>query len=84
MTDSPHVPADDTGDRNYYATAGVECTQALRACLGREGYIAWLRGTKIKYLWRLMAKPNVNPLEDVIKDNWYGRELERVLRDPEA
>ena len=69
-------------DRPYYG--GNECALAIRAALGREGYIAWLRGTKIKYLWRLGAKPDVDPTEDAIKDNWYGRELERVLADPSA
>lgn len=76
----------DTGDRSYYRTSdnGVECTHALRAALGRDGYIAWLRGTMMKYLWRVGVKPGVDPTEDVVKTNWYGRELERVLRDPNA
>lgn len=85
MTDSPRdqVPA-DTGSRDYYATAGVQCTEALRACLGREGYICWLRGTIIKYMWRAGSKPGIDPAEEAVKVGWYSRELERVLRDPKA
>jgi len=73
----------DNGSREYYATDGnIECYQALRACLGREGYLAWLRGTIIKYNWRLTKKGCA--LEDAIKIGWYSRELERVLADHTA
>ena len=75
-------PEHDDGSRTYYEADGIECWQALRACLGREGYIAWLRGTIIKYNWRLTKKGQA--AEDAIKANWYGRELERILADPTA
>lgn len=85
MGEGPPAPSQpDTGDRPYYATQGVQCTEALRACLGREGYICWLRGTIIKYMWRTGAKPDVDPAEEAVKVGWYSRELERVLRDPAA
>lgn len=73
----------DNGSREYYATdGGIECYQALFACLGREGYVAWLRGTIIKYNWRLTKKGCA--AEDAIKIGWYARELERVLADKAA
>lgn len=84
MPTPPSEAPADTGDRDYYATDGISCSDALRACLGREGYIAFLRGTCIKYNWRLNAKPGVDPAEDAVKVQWYARELERVLRDPAA
>jgi hypothetical protein len=74
----------DNGYRDYYATDGVQCSEALRAALGREGYISWLRGTILKYLWRLGAKPGIDPVEDVTKVDWYVQELKRVLADPTA
>jgi len=83
MASEPLTLDADNGSRDYYATDnGIECYQALRACLGREGYIAWLRGTIIKYNWR-MTKKGQGP-EDAIKINWYARELERVMADPKA
>ena len=83
MPQEPLSTESDTGSRQYYATdGGIECYQALRACLGREGYLAWLRGTIIKYAWRLTKKGCAS--EDAVKMGWYTRELERVLSDPGA
>ncbi len=73
----------DTGDRDYYSTDGITCTEALLACLGREGYICWLRGTIIKYSWRLSKKPSAKPEEDAVKMRWYSNELARILAEPE-
>lgn len=80
------APQKDTGDRDYYRNSdnGVECTHALRACLGRDGYICWLRGQVIKYNWRLGVKETEAPETDSIKAAWYQNELSRVLADPEA
>jgi hypothetical protein len=77
---------EDTGDRDHYRNTdnGIECVHALRACLGRDGYIAWLRGQVIKYNWRLGQKPGVDPAEDSIKATWYQTELTRVLSDENA
>lgn len=72
----------DNGDRSYYVAEGMECWQALRACLGREGYVSWLRGTIIKYNWRLTTKGQA--VEDAVKIRWYSNELARVLADPKA
>ncbi len=76
----------DTGDREYYRNSdnGVECTHALRACLGRDGYVAWLRGQIIKYQWRMGSKEGELPETAAIKAGWYNDELIRVLSDPSA
>ena len=76
----------DTGDRDYYRNSdnGVECTHALRACLGRDGYIAWLRGQIIKYQWRMGAKEGEKPETAAVKSGWYNNELIRVLADSDA
>ena len=75
-------PADLGDDRSYYG--GRECADAIRAMLGRDGYIAWLRGTLLPYIWRLGDKPGVDPSEDAAKIGWYQEELARVLADTEA
>ena len=76
----------DNGYRDYYRNSdtGIECTHAIRAALGRDGYIAWLRGTQMKYLWRADAKDQDHPAEYAVKVGWYAGELARVLSDPEA
>jgi Protein of unknwon function (DUF3310) len=40
----------------HYNQGDVECIDAIRSALGREGYIAWLRGTIIKYQWRAIVR----------------------------
>lgn len=83
---APYGNAQDDGNRDYYRNSdtGIECTHAIRAALGRDGYIAWLRGTQMKYLWRGDAKDQTHPAEYAVKVGWYAAELARVLADTEA
>lgn len=46
MTDSVNQPS------HYQSEDGIECVDAIRAALGREGFIAHCRGTALKYVWR--------------------------------
>lgn len=57
----------------HYTQGGIECIDAIKAALGPEGFIAFLRGQVIKYQWRLPHKQN--PSEDARKAEWYGRRL---------
>ena len=52
---------------HYQSDNGVECIDAIRAALGREGFIAYCRGNAIKYLWR----DKVDNVEDRNKAIWY-------------
>ena len=52
---------------HYQSDNGIECIDAIRAALGREGFIAYCRGNAIKYLWR----DKVNNVEDRNKAAWY-------------
>ena len=52
---------------HYQSDNGIECIDAIRAALGREGFIAYCRGNAIKYLWR----DKVNNVEDRNKAVWY-------------
>ena len=52
---------------HYQSDNGIECIDAIRAALGRDGFIAYCRGTAIKYLWR----DKVNNVEDRNKAAWY-------------
>ena len=52
---------------HYQSDNGVECIDAIRAALGRDGFIAYCRGNAIKYLWR----DKVDNVEDRNKATWY-------------
>ena len=52
---------------HYQSDNGIECIDAIRAALGRDGFIAYCRGNAIKYLWRDKA----NNVEDRNKAVWY-------------
>ena len=58
---------------HYQSDDGIECIDAIRAALGREGFIAHCRGTAIKYAWR-SGKKSAHA-EDLRKAAWY---LERA------
>lgn len=54
---------------HYQSDNGIECIDAIRAALGKEGFIAHCRGTAIKYLYRA---PNKDAqLQDLKKAAWY-------------
>jgi len=58
---------------------GIECIDAIRAALGKDGFIAFLRGQVIKYEWRLGKK--ADDVEDAQKAAWYANKLAEVLSE---
>jgi len=58
-----------------YCAVGIECIDALRAALGRDGFISFCRGNVLKYCWRYDKKGGV---EDLRKAHWY---LERMIAE---
>jgi hypothetical protein len=65
----------------HYTQGGIECIDAIRAALGHDGFVAFLRGQVIKYQWRLGLKGAA--AEDAGKARWYAARLEAELRaDP--
>ncbi|MGL4893350.1 MAG: DUF3310 domain-containing protein [Shewanella sp.] len=62
---------------HYQSDNGIECIDAIRAALGRDGFIAYAKGNVIKYLWREKA----DKLEDMRKAAWYlNRAIEEQLK----
>jgi len=65
----------------HYTQGDIECIEAIRAALGKEGFIAFCRGNSIKYLWRILDKH-----DDASKDarkcrqylDWIIEEIENV------
>ena len=57
---------------HYCQDGDIECIDAIRAALGKEGFAAFCRGNAIKYNWRMSHK---NGLEDIAKARWYMNKL---------
>lgn len=58
----------------HYTQGAFECIEGLEAALGHEGFIAFCRGSAIKYLWR--AEHKGRRAEDLRKAAWY---VERAI-----
>jgi hypothetical protein len=56
----------------HYNQSGIECIDAIEACLGPEGFEAYLKGNVIKYLWRERYKGGT---QDIKKAIWYNDKL---------
>lgn len=54
---------------HYQSEDGIECIDAIRAALGKDGFVSHCRGTAIKYAWRSGKK--ANHAEDLRKAAWY-------------
>lgn len=80
-TSRAQVPFDNVQRPQHYADTdnGIECIDAIRAALGREGFIAFLRGQVIKYSWRLGKKDKA--VTDAEKAQWYQAKLVEVLQE---
>lgn len=70
-------PKEDKINPSYYKQGSVECIDAIEAALGREGFIAFLRGQVIKYTWRLGGKDD--PAQETKKALWYNDRLLKIL-----
>ena len=54
---------------HYNANGGIECIDAIRDCLGLEGFAAYCHGNALKYLWR--HKHKGKSAEDLAKADYY-------------
>ena len=59
---------------HYQSDNGVECIDAIRAALGRDGFVSYCTGNAIKYLWR----DKTDRVEDLRKAAWY---LNRAIQE---
>lgn len=76
VNDSVNNPAHYAGSDDSFHD-DIECIDAIAAMLGREGFIAFLRGQVLKYTWRLGRKGDA--IEDCQKAGWYRQKLEDTL-----
>ena len=71
------LTVDNVNNPPHYNQGGIECIEAIKAALG-DGFVAYLRGNCIKYLWRCEHKGGV---EDLRKAAWY---LDRAIKEMEV
>ena len=71
--------SDSINHPEHYTQGKVECIEAIEAALDPVGFIDFLRGQVIKYIWRGPLKRN--DLEDYKKAQFY---LNRLIKHMEA
>lgn len=73
------IPVDDiqVDHPDHYNQGGIECIEALKACMTSEEYHGFCSGNVIKYVWRYRNK---NGIKDLKKAKWY---LETLIKDLE-
>jgi hypothetical protein len=59
---------------SHYRQGGIDCIEAIKAALG-DGFIGYVWGNVLKYLWRWPKKGGV---EDLKKARWY---LDRLISE---
>jgi len=75
---SPSPPeVDPVNSPPHYTQGDIECIDAIRAALGHDGFIAFLRGQVLKYTWRTGHKGD--PAVDARKCAWYQARLVEEL-----
>jgi len=78
---SEFKPCDPVENPSHYTQDdGIECIEAIRAALGKDGFIAFCRGNSIKYLWRLLDKHEGSTDAKKAKKyiEWLIEEIENV------
>ena len=61
----------------HYRQGGIECIEAIKACMSAEEFQGYLKGNAIKYLWRYRHK---NGVQDLQKAYWYNNRLIQELQ----
>lgn len=79
--DSNSNTADMVNHPPHYTRGDIECIEAIKAALGPVGFVSYLRGQVIKYLWRCHLKGHL--MQDLKKAEFYLGRLLQELGDPE-
>jgi hypothetical protein len=64
----------DPVNPSHYKQGGIECIEAIKAATG-EGFVGYVWGNVLKYLWRWPKKGGVHDLK---KARWY---LDRLIKE---
>jgi|TARA_R100000742_G_C4265402_1_gene83416 hypothetical protein len=69
---------DNVNHPPHYTNGEIECLDAVKSALGKEGFNAYLKGQIIKYLWRMDYKGK--RMEDAEKAQFYTNKLVTELK----
>lgn len=61
----------------HYTKGAIECLDAIRASMTDSGYLDFLKGQVIKYIWRYQHKGK--PLEDLQKAEFYLKRMIELI-----
>ena len=67
---------DNVNHPEHYAGDGIECIDAIKASMSKYGYLGYLKGNCMKYLWRFEKKGG---LEDLLKCEFYLKEMIKAI-----
>jgi hypothetical protein len=75
-SNSPKIldSSSDPVNPSHYKQGGIECIEAIKAATG-DGFIGYVWGNVLKYLWRWPKKGGV---DDLKKARWY---LDRLIEE---
>lgn len=65
----PVMLPEDVANPSHYTSGDIECIDAIRASMTDEGFIQYLRGNVMKYIWRYDKKGFAK--KDLEKAVWY-------------
>jgi hypothetical protein len=72
-SETPNSSSDPVNP-SHYKQGGIECIEAIKAATG-EGFIGYVWGNVLKYLWRW---PKKGGIDDLKKARWY---LDRLIKE---
>lgn len=72
---------EDPTNPSHYKQGEIECIDAIRAALGHEQFIGYLRGSEMAYQWRFPMKGGE---QDLRKAKWYLDRLISEMSKPEV
>ena len=56
-------PDDKVNHPSHYINGGIECIEAIKASMPRDGFQDYCKGNVLKYIWRWRQKGGVEDLE---------------------
>jgi hypothetical protein len=74
ITELKRIDKADPINPSHYKQGGIECIEAIKAAIG-DGFIGYVWGNVLKYLWRWPKKGGV---DDLKKARWY---LDRLIKE---
>jgi len=63
LSNSKQIENDLVKSPNHYTSGDIECIDAIRASMSKEGFSDYCKGNVMKYIWRYRSKNGTQDLE---------------------